>query len=417
MFRRLLAGEIDSVRYVENPVLTPSGEERTLAWHNTVLRDGAGRIVGTLSSGEDITERKRMEADLRSSEERNRQQTALLKNVLAHIPYFVFWKDRDSVYLGCNEMFAQSTGLATPDQIVGKTDHDLVWKMEAELYRQCDRQVMDSGEPLLNYEEPQTRGDGRQITLLTSKVPLRDAAGCVTGILGIYADITERKSLENALRESEMRFRSVVEQAGDGFELLDAEGRFVDTNSATCLSLGYPKEELLHLSVPDVNPLIDHEKYTAILESLVGQPPKNFESVHRRKDGTTFPVEITASLIQLGGVPRCLSLVRDITERKRAEQQQTQLLEKLSGINQELKDFAYVVSHDLKAPLRAIKTLADWLATDYQDKLDEQGQETLRLMGGRVHRMQNLIDGVLQYSRIGRSGAGDRAGRSQPARA
>jgi PAS domain S-box-containing protein len=93
-------------------------------------------------------------------------------------------------------------------------------------------------------------------------------------------------------------------------------------------------------------------------------------------------------------------------ERRLAEAQQTELLQQLAGINQELQDFAHVVSHDLKAPLRAIKTLADWLATDYQDKLDSQGKENLQLLGSRVDRMQNLIDGVLQYSRIGRTEQG-----------
>jgi signal transduction histidine kinase len=92
-----------------------------------------------------------------------------------------------------------------------------------------------------------------------------------------------------------------------------------------------------------------------------------------------------------------------IIEHKRAEQKQAELLERLADINQELKDFAYVVSHDLKAPLRGIRTLADWLCTDYQDKLDEQGKENLRLLGNRVDRMLYLIDGVLQYSRIGRT--------------
>ncbi len=96
----------------------------------------------------------------------------------------------------------------------------------------------------------------------------------------------------------------------------------------------------------------------------------------------------------------------DITERKLAEQKQAELLRKLSENDQELKDFAYVISHDLKAPLRAIRTLADWLSTDYQNKLDPQGKENLQLLGSRVDRMHNLIDGVLQYSRIGRTEQG-----------
>jgi signal transduction histidine kinase len=98
--------------------------------------------------------------------------------------------------------------------------------------------------------------------------------------------------------------------------------------------------------------------------------------------------------------------IAGIVERKRAGDRQARLVAQLSEINQELKDFAYVVSHDLKAPLRAIRTLADWLMSDYQDRLDPQGKENLQLMSNRVDRMYNLIDGVLQYSRVGRTEQG-----------
>jgi len=95
-------------------------------------------------------------------------------------------------------------------------------------------------------------------------------------------------------------------------------------------------------------------------------------------------------------------LEAEIAERKRAEERQAQLLEEIESINQELKDFAYIISHDLKAPLRGIKTLVDWITTDYADKLDEEGGEQMNLLSGRVDRMHNLIDGVLEYSRVGR---------------
>lgn len=92
----------------------------------------------------------------------------------------------------------------------------------------------------------------------------------------------------------------------------------------------------------------------------------------------------------------------EIAERKKAEQKQVELLKQLENVNKELKDFAYIVSHDLKAPLRGIKTLAGWMLSDYADKLDEDGREQLKLLSSRVDRMQGLIDGILQYSRIGR---------------
>lgn len=95
-------------------------------------------------------------------------------------------------------------------------------------------------------------------------------------------------------------------------------------------------------------------------------------------------------------------LTREIVYRREAEEYQARLLKQLERVNQELKDFAYIISHDLKAPLRGIKTLADWISADYADKLDENGREQMTLLSSRVDRMHNLIDGVLQYSRVGR---------------
>lgn len=99
---------------------------------------------------------------------------------------------------------------------------------------------------------------------------------------------------------------------------------------------------------------------------------------------------------------RTAELTAEIARRKKAEERKDQLLKELESVNQELKDFAYVASHDLKAPLRGISTLAEWIATDYADKLDEEGKNHLKLLIGRTERMHNLIDGILQYSRVGR---------------
>ena len=106
--------------------------------------------------------------------------------------------------------------------------------------------------------------------------------------------------------------------------------------------------------------------------------------------------------IDSGKLLRVWVIQRDVTDIKRAEQLQLQLFAKLQETNQELKEFAYVASHDLKAPLRGIKTLAEWIAKDYSDKFDDMGREQLKLLSDRVDRMHNLIDGILQYSRVGR---------------
>jgi len=97
-----------------------------------------------------------------------------------------------------------------------------------------------------------------------------------------------------------------------------------------------------------------------------------------------------------------VKLQQEVIDRKQAEARQAELLKQLRKTNNELKDFAYVVSHDLKAPLRGVKVLVDWILSDYSDKFDEEGKEQIQLLIGRVNRMHNLIDGILQYSRIGR---------------
>lgn len=121
-----------------------------------------------------------------------------LKYILDLIPCYIFWKDRESVFLGCNQLFAQSVGLKASDEIIGKTDYDLPWtKEESDAYRADDNVVMQMGKPRLNIEETQTLTDGRKIVLLTNKVPFYDETGkSVIGVIGVYQDISEIKKAQ-----------------------------------------------------------------------------------------------------------------------------------------------------------------------------------------------------------------------------
>ena len=142
----------------------------------------------------DISARKRSEDATRASNE-------LLQSVLEHAPIRVFWKDADLRYRGCNSAFAHDAGLDSPDEVLGKDDFALCWKEQAEHYRTVDLQVMESGKPRLAFEEFQTTPTGALIWLRTSKVPMYDSTGKVTGILGIYDDITRQKQDEAQIRQ------------------------------------------------------------------------------------------------------------------------------------------------------------------------------------------------------------------------
>lgn len=150
-------------------------------------RGNLTHFVGVIS---DITERKHAEDSLR-------QSRRMLRTVLDNIPVRVFWKDCESVYLGCNRVFAEDAGVGRPENIIGKTDYDLAWeKEETDFFRECDHRVMESGRAEYHIVEPQLHADGKRAWLDTNKVPLLDEAGSVVGILGTYEDITERKQVE-----------------------------------------------------------------------------------------------------------------------------------------------------------------------------------------------------------------------------
>lgn len=121
----------------------------------------------------------------------------LMQLVLNNIPSFVFWKDDNSIYLGCNENFAKSAGFSSPEDVVGRSDYDMPWSQEeADFFRKVDKEVMLSGEAQINFEEQQTINDKSTRWLRTSKIPLYDDQKNVIGILGTYEDITARKTME-----------------------------------------------------------------------------------------------------------------------------------------------------------------------------------------------------------------------------
>lgn len=141
------------------------------------------------------------------------QKEIFLQLVLDHIPSYVFWKDRQSIYLGCNENYAKTAGLNNPDEIVGKSDYDLPWSTEeSNFFRVTDKEVMDTGIPRINFEQLQTINDGSTRWLKTSKIPLHNERGEVIGILGTYEDITERKSIELELVEKNKKLQQLNAQ-------------------------------------------------------------------------------------------------------------------------------------------------------------------------------------------------------------
>ncbi|NJC95864.1 MAG: PAS domain S-box protein [Anaerolineae bacterium] len=306
----------------------------------TLIRDEAGEPREIIGSWIDITENKQAEAALQESR-------IMLKQILDTVPQSIFWKDRDSVYLGCNRVFAAAVGL-TPDEIVGRTDFDLPWpRHEAEAYRADDAYVIANQAPMRHILEPLQQADGVRLWIDTTKLPLMDGHGEVYGVLGVYEDVTERSRAEQALRESEARYRHLFNGINDAVMVYDLEtGRFADCNEGVTHLLGYTRDEFLALQPPDIVHPDFHQTMRTNQQMLKSGENTIIESLHCRKDGATVQVEINSRLMTYQGARMILSVVRDITERKRAERQLEESEQKYRQLIEALQEGIWVIDKD-----------------------------------------------------------------------
>lgn len=281
------------------------------------LYDGDGRIIGHFGIQREVTKRKQAAIDLQASQ-------TMLRLVLDNIPQAVFWKDRKSVYLGCNQEFANDAGIADPADIIGLTDYDLPWtREEAKFFRTIDQQVMENNQPQYNLEEPQTQA-GKETTswLLTNKIPLHGANDLVVGILGTYADITEIKNTQEALRRSEEMYRRIVNTAEEGIWVLDAQGNTTFVNNKMATMLQYRPDEMIGHPLFDFINHKDKQKYTPErLQQRIQSGREHRDFKFERKDGSYIWTIISISPIKTddGRYTGAVGMVTDITQRRQVE--------------------------------------------------------------------------------------------------
>ncbi|MGY5862029.1 MAG: PAS domain S-box protein [Candidatus Thorarchaeota archaeon] len=434
IFRSLMKGKTELVEYFENPILTKDGEERIIAWHNTLLTDEAGSITGTLSSGEDITESKRAEETLRESEERYRVLVESMNDGMGAV-------DEDKRFTFVNNYFAKMLGY-TPEEMIGQpiadfidrdnlntltenmekrkeglpSAYELTWttktggevisivsgsslldrngiyrgsfavitditerkRLEEQIRSERDRlqSLMDGlsltgigldvvdvdyrilsqnlilrerfgecigtlcYETYMGYEKPcddcpmenaietgnvqrvvLTGSDGRNYEI--SSAPFVNPDGTVDKVIEIVRDITERKRTEEALRESEEKYRTILENIEDGYYEVDLSGSFTFHNKSLCRILGYSKEELVGMNYRNYT-MDDHTESVYQTFNKVyrtKKPTEVFDWEIIRKDGRRRPIEASVSLIvdSIGEPIGFRGIIRDITERKRAQ--------------------------------------------------------------------------------------------------
>jgi len=226
-------------------------------------------------------------------------------------------------------------------------------------------------------------------------------------------EVTEHKETEHKLRLAEEMYRTIFENSAVAITMVDKQERLITWNKFTENLLGMDGEDLHLRPISSLYPAREWERVRSHHLRQKGMQ-HHLETKMIKKGGAVIDIDISLSVLKKseGETTGSLGVFRDITDRKQIEEDLREYREHLKDLveqkteeltlaNRELQHFVHIAAHDLKAPLRAIGTLADWISTDYADKLDDNGKEQMNLLMSRVDRMHNLIEGVLQYSRVG----------------
>jgi len=306
----LFDGERD-IDYVESWQRRKDGEKRLLAWWCRVLKDADGNVTGALSTAHDITDRKQTEEALS-------QERALLNTLMENIPDHIYFKDINSRFIKISTSHAKIFNMDNPVQAMGKTDFDFFMKEHAQAAFDTEQEIIMTGRPVVGIEEKETWPDGHNSWVSTTKVPMRDESGNIIGTVGISRDITERKQAEEALQESEAKYRLMVESSRDAI-VISQNDRFIFINDAFASMLGYQKDDLFMCSYT----IVFTEKAVSLLEERSRQRdagiavPDRYETVFKKKDGSKIPVEANVRIIDYKEKKATFAVIRDITKQKK----------------------------------------------------------------------------------------------------
>jgi PAS domain S-box-containing protein len=383
-------------------IVRGDGARRLVTVNGRVLRDAAGAFLRTHCILTDITARIEQERQLR-----------LAASVFKHANEAIAITDAEANIVTISPRFTAITGYS-PAEVIGRNPRILQsGRQDAAFYRAMWGEIVSRGH--WSGEIWNRRKNGSIYPEWLSISAVHDDGGKVTNYVAVFTDLSERVTAEQSVRASEQRYRTMFEEAPEGVWIIGADERTIEVNQHLCDLLGYSREEMQGRTPFDFADEENRRIFEVQKNRRAVTTRRNYEIALRHRDGHNIPIRFSATNLygEDGALTAVLAFVSDITERK-AHERETQRLHAqleqrvvertraLQTANRELEAFSYSVSHDLRAPLRAINGFSHALDEEYGRMLDENGRHYLARVRAASERMAALIDDMLALSQLSR---------------
>lgn len=350
-----------------------------------------GELIQFFAMIEDITQKKQYDERLQIEKEKYR-------SIIANMNLGLLEVDKNDVITLVNQSFTEISGY-TSEELIGKKAADLLLTKDSKETVKSKETLREEGKTD-SYEVKVIDKLGKKRHWLISGAPNYDVNGKVVGSIGIHLDITEQKEQEEQLYLLSL----IAEKNINAVIISDADGKIEWANKSFLDMSGYKMEEILGkkpghlLQGKETNP----ETVKYMKDSIAKGLPFNCEVVNYSKDGKKYWVGIQGQALynKKGEIVKYFAIEENVTKKKELEQQREFLVESLAKSNKELEDYAAIVSHDLKSPLRSIHSLISWIKEDNDKEFSEQTIQYLSMIEGKVEKMDHLIEGILTYAKI-----------------
>jgi len=359
------------------------------------LRNENGEIIGFRGVGRDVTERIQIEEALRQSEEKYRTILESMEESYYEVDYagnLTFFNDALCHQLGYSR-----------EEVMGMNYKVYTSPENVKEVFQAYNQVYREGKPIRLFDMKQIRKDGTRIVAENSIYPLRNEKGEVIGFRGVGRDITKRLQAEEALKKSEERYRTILEEMQEPYFEMDLAGRFTFFNDALCRRLGYSKEELMGMHYKVYTPPEDAKKSFEAFNRVyrTGEPARMLDRISINKDGTRNLSETSVLPLrnEQGEIIGFRGLTRDLTERKKAEEEKRQLEQKaqLASRLASVGELASGVAHEINNPLTGVIGYAHLLLA--RKDIPKDMRQDIEIINEGAQRVAGIVKKLLAFAR------------------